>query len=120
MLNRRGFLKSLAALPLISFANLTEPKPKTIAKIAVRFNNGDKLEMFIGQKDGQAVCISNSMNHHEGILTTSYEIENIFNRGNLYQYNERKPIIEYRGYNQFGELVYEGIADNETWIDLTV
>jgi hypothetical protein len=60
------------------------------------------------------------MNHHSFTLTTSYDIpENIFKLGELYKMPvERKPIIEYRGYNRFDELIYEATADNKTWVTL--
>jgi hypothetical protein len=115
-LNRRNFLSGVAIFSLLNF--IGGPKvhrTKIAAKCSMKFNDGKTLEMLVSGKDKDGKFFTlNSMNHYKGIMTTEFDLENVF-----YGHYDlpSKMTISYKGYDKFDNLIYEATGDNKVWKD---
>src|SRR5688572_12740082 len=102
-MNRRDFLSGLILFPILGKLQVKSSINQVVAKCVIRFKNGDVLEIYITKlKDGQYICSKSNMDHHHCTLTTTFDLERVFNLGELCEYPPNNSLmVTYRGYDKF-------------------
>lgn len=102
--------------------NKKESAHNIIAICKLIFENDDEQFIYLDKikrisNIGKVECRStNSMGHYSFNIKTNFNLETIFSSEKLEPYDIDKPIIEYTGYNKFGNIIYQAVAKEKSWV----